>query len=343
MEPNKDTTSPTPDEKPASEQTAPADALSRTPDDLQQEEAEQAAAKKDTEGEDKTPAEKKPSRIKQFFKRINVYLLLFILLVAVVGIGYTVYYLNSQDTPVAPGIASQGLTEDALKQLANTDASVGSASQTLTIQGNTVIDGQTLMRANLNVAGNIQAGGSIQGSSLTVSGSANLGETQTNSLQVASNAAVQGNTTLRDVAVAGSSNFSGPMTAAQITVSRIVMSGNAVLEVPNHLAFTGPTPNRTGINGNVVGRGGSVSLNGSDTSGTININTGTGTTAGCFARIDFAQSFSSQPRVIISPVGAAAGRTAYYVDRSTSGFSLCTSEPAPVSQAFAFDYFVAGQ
>lgn len=319
----------------SSSQPAPADALSRTPDDLQQEQAQQAAATP-TVAE---PAAKKVSAFKRFFRKVNLYFLIFILLVVVAAAITAVNYLNSKKEAPAPNIASQDLTEDALKQLANTDASVGDTSQTLTIQGNAVIAGQTLTRGNLNVAGNFQSGGSIQGPSLTVSGQSNLGATQINSLQVATNTAVQGSTTLRDLNVAGTSSFSGPMTASQITVSRLVLSGNAVLQIPNHISFTGPSPSRT-INAGVLGSGGSASVNGSDTTGTININTGGGPAAGCFARINFQQRFSNQPHVIVSPVGNAASRTQYYVDRDNAGFSICTSSPAPANQVFAFDYFV---
>ena len=321
-------------QSPKDEQQAPADALSRTPDDLQKEQAEQAAAAKETE----EPV-KKVSPIKKFFHKVNLYFLMFFLLIVVAGAITIVNYLNSQKASPEASINSQNLSQDALKQLANTDTSVGNTSQTLTIQGNAIIAGQTLMRGNLNVAGNFQSGGSIQSPSLTISGAANLGATQINSLQVATNTAVQGSTTLRDLNVAGSASFAGAVTASQITVSRLVLSGNAVLQVPNHLSFSGPTPHRS-VDTAVLGRGGSASINGSDTTGTINISTGSGTTAGCFAQITFSQAFSGQPHVIISPVGLAAGQTQYYVTRNTTGFNLCASAPAPANQTLAFDYFV---
>lgn len=337
MEPDKDTPPVAENKSSQDEQQAPVDALSRTPDDLEDEQAKQAAG--DLDAPIDGPAVKKISPLKQFLRKVNLYFLIFGLLIVVAGAIAAVNYLNSQKTPVAPAVATQGLSENALKQLANSDATVGNTSQTLTIQGNAIIAGQTLTRGNLNVAGNFQTGGSIQGPSLTISGATNLGATQINSLQVATNTAVQGSTTLRDLNVAGTSSFSGPMTASQITVTKLVLSGNAVLQIPNHIAFTGPSPNRT-INAGVLGSGGSASVNGSDTTGTININTGSNPVAGCFARINFQQAFTNQPHVIVSPVGAGAGQTQYYVDRNNSGFSICTAAPAPANQVFAFDYFV---
>jgi hypothetical protein len=333
------TTPPQNENKPPGEEPqAPVDALSRTPDDLEKEHDEQVAAGVENASSESS-TEKKVSPIKRFFHKVNLYFLIFILIVIVAGAITVVNYLNSQKTPPAPNIASQSLTEDALKQLSNTDATVGNTSQTLTIQGNAIIAGQTLMRGNLNVAGNIQSGGSIQGPSLTISGATNLGTTQVNSLQVATNTAVQGSTTLRDLNVSGTSSFSGAMTASQITVTRLILSGNAVLQVPNHISFTGPSPSRS-VNASVLGSGGTASINGSDTTGTISINTGGSPAPGCFARINFQQAFTNPPHVLVSPVGSAAGQTQYYVDRNNAGFSICTVNAAPANSVFAFDYFV---
>jgi len=337
MEPDKNTQSPSEEQSPGAESQAPADALSRTPEDLEQEQVDQAASAPTPETA--AVSEKKISPIKQFFRKVNIYFLIFALILVIAGAVTAVNYLNSQKAPPEVSIAAQQLTEDALKQLANTDATVGSTSQTLTIQGSAVIAGQTLMRGNLNVAGNLQTGGSIQGPSLTVSGPTNLNDTQINSLQVATNTAIQGNTTLRDLNVAGTASFGGAVTASQITVSRLILSGNATLQIPNHISFTGPSPGRT-INAGVLGGGGTASVSGSDTTGTININTGGNTQAGCFVQISFNQRFTNQPHVLVSPVGAAAGQIQYYVNRDNGSFSLCTNNAAPANQAFAFDYFV---
>lgn len=336
MEPEKNPFDNLPDEPEPQEVTqAPADALSMTPDELAGEEAKQASANPTPP----QPPEKKVSPIKRFFRRVNIYFLFFLLIVVIAGAIAAVNYLNSQKQAPAADIASQKLTQDALKQLANTDATVGNTNQTLTIQGNAIIAGQTLMRGNLNVAGNIQSGGGITGPSITVSGAANLGQVQANSLQVAQNIAIQGTTTMRDLNVAGTSSFNGPLTASQITVTNLILSGNASLTVPNHIGFPGATPGRS-INSGVLGGGGSASINGSDTAGTININTGNNPTPGCFAQLNFTRAFTNQPHVIVSPVGAAAGQTQYYVTRTTTNFSICTANAAPANQAFAFDYFV---
>jgi cytoskeletal protein CcmA (bactofilin family) len=215
---------------------------------------------------------------------------------------------------------------------------INNSSQTLTIQGNAIFSGQVLMKGNLSVAGNIQVGGSLTVPSLTVSNSANISSAQINNLQVAKGLVVQGTTNLAGLTVSGASTFNQPVTASKITVSDLILSGNAVLEVPNHVAYTGPSPTRT-YNSGILGSGGSASVNGSDTNGSINVNTGNGPSAGCFMTVTFAQHFTGTPHVIISPVGAGAGGSQYYVTKTTTSFTICMSSP-PANQAFGFDYFV---
>jgi cytoskeletal protein CcmA (bactofilin family) len=315
-------------------QAAPQDALEKTNEEL----ASEAPTNPEPSTDGKPP--KKVSKFKQVLKRINVYLLLFLLVLVIGAVVSIVGYLNSKKTPKAPAIATQTLTPDTLKQLANSDATIGDTGQTLTVQGNAVFSGQVLIRSNLNVAGTITLGGPLSLSALTVSNTANLQSTQTNTLQVANGSTFQGTVTVQhDLNVGGATSFSGPVTAGQLTVTRLIMSGNAQLSVPNHIAFPGVSPGRS-VNGGILGAGGTASVNGSDTTGTVSVNTGNGPSSGCFATLTFAKPFTSTPHVIISPVGAGAGQTQYYVNRSTTSFSLCSANVMPGNQAFAFDYFI---
>lgn len=317
------------------ESDAPADALSKTPEELAEE-----VPKPDSNTVTHDEA-KKQSAFKRLWQKMNVYVLIFALLLIVAGIVAVVFYLNSQRAPEIPDIANQELTEEALQQLANTDATVGDSAQTLTIQGNAIIEGQTLMRGDLNVAGNIQAGGSLQAPTLTISGTSNLATAQIDSLQVAGNVAVQGTTTLQELNVAGVSSFSGALTASQITVSTLTISGTGGLEIPNHIRFIGATPGSS-VLGGPLGGGGSASMSGSDSAGVINVSTGNGPSTGCFIQINFRTAYTSQPRVLVSAVGAAAGRSDHYVERDQNGFRVCFGATPQANANFNFDYFVAG-
>lgn len=319
-------------------QIAPADALAKTDDELAAEAADNPNADKPVN--DAIDDTKRPGGFKAFIKRVNVYLLGFILIMIVVGIVGAVSFLNSQKAPKTPAIATQQLTPDTLKKLATSSVSVGNAAQTLTVQGNAIFSGQVLVRSDLNVAGAIQLGGALLAPSLTVSGKTNLTDTQINSLQVATNTAVQGSATIsKDLNVAGNTSLSGVVTASTITVSQLILTGNASLQVPNHIGFPGASPGRS-ANQTTLGAGGSASINGSDTTGTININTGNNPVAGCYITLTFNRPYSNPPHVLISPVNQGAGMLQYYVNRSNTGFSVCSVNAAGAGQAFAFDYFI---
>lgn len=288
---------------------------------------------------------KKVSPIKRFLKRFNLYFLLFVFIMVIAGAITIVSYLNSRKAPPAPSIATQELNQETLKELQNTDASVGGSGQTLTVQGNAVFAGQILAKNDLGVAGaivtnTVRAGTEITVPQITVSARSNLNDTQVANLQVSGSTTVQGPLTLqRDLSVAGSSSFNGPVTINQLNVTNLTMSGNSSLRVLNHIAFPGASPNRT-LNTAVLGGGGTASVSGSDTTGTININTGNNPTPGCFTRLTFAQRFNGTPHVLVTPVGSGAGQTQFYVDRDATGFSVCTTNAAPARATFAYDYFV---
>lgn len=321
---------------------APADALSMTPDELGQtaptadqtgENITKAASKKDT---------KRFGKLRRIFRRVNIYLMAFTILLVIAAAITVITWLYSQEQPPEAVIGTEQLSQEALQELASGDASVGNARQRLTIKGDTTIEGQTLLRSNLDVAGSIQSSERISAVDLIVSGTSNLSNTQIDQLQIAGNTNSQGDLTIGGgLSVAGATTLNGPTTASRITASELVLSGSGRLEVSNHVAFTGPTP-RQNINYGVLGAGSSASLNGSDTSGTINFNTGTGTSSGCMTTVMFSNAFTTTPRVVVTPVNAAGGNLNFYVTRDTSSFSICTNNAPAVGSAFSFDYFVAG-
>jgi len=335
------------------DQTAPADALekpSEGADASTPPPAGDAAATKPGEpGTPAAPADAKPPKkvnaFKKFMKRFNLYLLLFIFIVVIAAVVSIVSYLNSKKAPVVPGIATQQLNPETIKQLANSDVTVGGSGQTLTVQGNAVFSGQVLTKADVGIAGTlivntVKIGTDLTTPQITVAGRSNLNDVQTNALQVGGAATMVGTVTLqKDLNVAGTAIFSAPVTASQITVTRLIMSGNASLQVPNHISFTGASPTRS-INNSVLGAGGTASVNGSDTAGSININTGANPSAGCFTTLTFNQKFTSPPRIIIGPIGSGAGQTQFYVDRTATGFSVCTVNAPPANQVFGYDYFI---
>src|SRR5262249_2521805 len=125
----------------------------------------------------------------------------------------------------------------------------------------------------------------------------------------------------------------------------LIMNGNAQIQVPKHLTFTGAFPHRT-ISFGVLGNGGSASINGSDTNGTVTINTGNNPAAGCFITVIFNIPFAQPPNIMLGPIGLGAGAIQHYVQPivstttgATTGFRICTANTPLPNQAFAFSYF----
>ena len=282
------------------------------------------------------PAEKGPF-LQRLGKKLNIYLLLFLLLLTVAGGIILITYLASKKQEKNT-VKTQSLSQDTLKQLATSDVTVGQPKQILSVQSNAVFAGKALVRDSLEVAGPIQVGGSLSVPGITVSGNSIFEQ-----LQVNKNLSVQGDTTIqgqlsvqKGLSVAGSGTFSGALTAPAVTVNTLQLNGN--LTLTRHIIIGGSTPDRD--NGSALGSGGTVALSGSDTAGSININTGSSPVAGCFVTVNFTQKYNSTPNVIATPIGASAGLVGYYVNRSTSSFSVCAANNPPANASFGFDYFI---
>ncbi|HET6924748.1 MAG TPA: hypothetical protein VFH39_02895 [Candidatus Saccharimonadales bacterium] len=284
------------------------------------------------------PSGEKPKKKRGgIFEKFSVYLLLFMVIIIIAIMASVASYLNSRSAKPTT-IQSQNLTQSALSQLATSDVTVGDAKQVLTVQSNAVFAGQVLVRGDLQVAGKLQLGGGLNISSLQVSGAAVMGSGQVNqNLNVQGDTALAGQLTVqKSLNVNGNGTFNGNVSATQLTAASLQLSGD--LNLTHHIAAGGPNPGRS--NGSALGGGGTSSVSGSDTAGSITINTGSGPGAGCFITVNFAQHFNTTPHVVITPVGAAAGDLHYYVNRSTSSFSVCTTNPAPSGQTFGFDYII---
>ncbi|HEX7964043.1 MAG TPA: hypothetical protein VF466_05670 [Candidatus Saccharimonadales bacterium] len=280
------------------------------------------------------PPPKKKSAIKRFWEKFNIYLMLFFL-VLVVAIGILVALTIKSNQQAKNNLDTQNLSQQELQQLASTDVTVGNNKQVLTVQANAVFAGSVLVRSGLEVAGSIKVGGELSLNSLKVQGATQLGDTQVNNLTIVGTLNLQGTLALKNgINVTGASTFSGPLTATSITTGTLTLNGD--LALTHHIAAGGPTPSIA--RGSATGGGGTVSLSGSDTSGSITINTGTNPPAGCFATISFTTKFASTPHVVITPIGSGAAGLEYYIDRSTASFTICGANAADPGESFGFDY-----
>lgn len=289
------------------------------------------APEKKPEGKKK----KKGGGLKGLASRVNIYLLLFILTLVLAGFIVFIGLQRSKKDLGTTTITTTPLSQETLDQLNGSDASVGDPKQTLSVESNAIFNGAVLVKGSLDVAGAIKVGGTLSLPGISVSGSSTFDQISANQLAVAGDTGVQGTLNVQNnLTVAGSAQFGGPVSVPQLSVRSLILEGD--LAISRHIDAGGGTPGLS--NGNALGGGGTASISGSDTAGTVTINTGGGPGAGCFATINFAQRFTQVPHIVITPVGAAAAGINYYITRTTSSFQICTTNAAPGGSNFSFDY-----
>lgn len=284
----------------------------------------------------KEKKKKRTPNVKGLAGKFNIYLLLFILVIVIAAI---ITFISYQQNKKSSDKANQTLTttplsEEDLKKLRQTDVKVGDPKQILSVESNAIFAGKVLIRDSLEVAGQIKVGGPLNLPGISVSGTSIFDQVQINNLQISGNATVQGQLNVQSNAnITGNLTVGGTISAAKLNIQTLVI--NQDIQLSRHIDAGGGTP---GISpGGALGGGGTTSLSGTDTAGTVNINTGSGTVAGCFASITFTQKFNSA-HVVVSPIGSAASGVNYYINRGNTGFSICTTNAAPTGQSFGFDY-----
>jgi hypothetical protein len=278
------------------------------------------------------PGATKP--VQKIRKIVNIYLVLFILLV---GTGAAVVFVSLKPTKTVKETPIGKLTQDQLSALRSNSTVVGDPKQTLDIQSNTIFEGQVLARNDFSVAGSLKVGGSLSLPSITITGNGNFAQLGvTGPLSVGGDTALQGALTVqKNLSVAGTASF-GSLSVGGLSVTSLQVKSD--FSISKHIITSGGTPGQA--NGPALGSGGTASVSGSDTAGSVNINTGGSPPAGIFITISFNQRFSATPHVVITPVGAAAGSVQFYITRDANGFSIGSSNAPPAGSNFGFDYVV---
>jgi len=280
----------------------------------------------------------KKSPLKRFSERYNVYMILFASVILMIAVIIGIAYVQSQSSGKTSTIKTQTLNQSTLEQLANSDATLGSSQYVLNVESSAIFAGQVILKQNVQIAGNLQVGGTASFNNVSAAGTGQFGQaTITNNLTVGGTTSIQGSATIsKSLQVGGGGNFDGSLSAPQITTSILSLNGDLVLQ--HHVSTSGPVPSRT--NGAALGNAGTASVSGTDTAGTISINTGTSPGSGCFISVTFTTPFNEVPHILVTPIGSAAGGISYYVTRTTTGFSLCDAATPPSGSGFSFDYFV---
>lgn len=290
-----------------------------------------------TTKESKPPESNKKSGIVEKIKGLNIYMVAFIVVVAIAA---TVIYIalrgDSSQTQIS--INDDELTQDIVDELLANETSVGDVNQTLTVEANAIFNGKILVKDSLDVAGSINVGGPLTLPGITVSGSSTFDDVEVgNNLSILGNSSVQGTLSVQNgLTVVGDGTFSGTVSAAAISATDFEFVGD--LQFTRHLDSGGSIPSIA--SGSAVGSGGTVSISGTDTSGTITINTGSGPASGILATITFNKSFNSTPQVVFSAANSNAALLDAYVSRSSTKFTLRTANVPSASSTYIFNFVV---
>lgn len=281
------------------------------------------------------------TKLKSIITRLNVYFLLFLLLVVIALMILFIVYTSSTNQEQAK-LETQELTQESINELIGSDAKVGDPKQLLTVESDSVFNGQVLIRDGLDVAGPIKVGGSLSLPGITVSGQSAFDEVTVNRLSIAGDAQIQGQLTVQQgLSVSGPVTFSGTLSAANFSIQTLTVEQDARFN--RHIDAAGPTPNVT--KGAAVGSGGTVTISGTDTSGTVGVNIGGGAGSGNLATVTFANAFSGNPHVVITPVAPQGSslvdgtRQFYISNRTSTSFTIAVSSGLP-SGSISFDYVV---
>lgn len=281
------------------------------------------------------------AKLKGLVSRLNVYFLLFILLVIIaLMILFIVYNTSTQQDQAR--LETQELTQESIDSLIGSDAKVGDPKQLLTVESDSVFNGQVLIRDGLDVAGPIKVGGSLSLPGITVSGQSAFDEVTVNRLSIAGDAQIQGQLSVQEgLSVSGPVTFSGTLSAANFSIQSLTVEQDARFN--RHIDAAGPTPNVS--RGSAVGSGGTVTISGTDTAGTVGVNVGSGAGAGNLATVTFANAYTGNPHVVITPVApqgsslVAADKQFYISNRTSTSFTIAVSSGLS-SGSISFDYIV---
>ncbi|OJU87984.1 hypothetical protein BGO17_03285 [Candidatus Saccharibacteria bacterium 49-20] len=136
----------------------------------------------------------------------------------------------------------------------------------------------------------------------------------------------------------GSLNISGHTTLTTLTVSGTA-TFQANIVVNGHIITGGGAPNYS--IGAAAGAGANVQVDGNDTAGTITVTTGSGVSTGSLADLVFSRTYGKSPRVLITAQNdSSANARIYPSDKTTTGFSLGTSQALAPNTTYVFDYFI---
>jgi hypothetical protein len=239
------------------------------------------------------------------------------------------------------------ISSEDLNKLGINRGTVGDTSVILNVSPDTQFKGKLMVAGNTILSGTLAVNNKLTGADGNFT-QLEAGNTALSQLNVNGNSTLSTLNLRQQLVVAGSTQLQGPVTLNQLlTVANSVnISGNlavggtltvstfsarsltstSTLTIGGHIITNGPSPS-VGAGGAALGSNGTVGISGNDAAGLISINIGVGASGGTLATVTFKNSYSVNPKVVITPVGV--GGTFYIASLSTSGFSVAVSGGLP--------------
>jgi cytoskeletal protein CcmA (bactofilin family) len=296
-----------------------------------------------------------PSKLKKLWGRLpfigskkwflNPYIWAFLVVLALMaGIIWYVQSNNQATNIDGEDFPAASIDEEDFASLSEEQAEIDNTNKSLNVQANSVFDGTMLVRSSLEVQGQLRVGQKLALKDIAASGQATL-----NNVDVAESLNVGGNTQLNtatvqgglsvneDLTVAGGGTFAGTLNAQAIETGSLSFSGDLTMngKLITGGAQTGASP------GGSIGSGGTVSVSGNGTAGTVNVNTGGSPSRGTLVNVQFGSNYPNTPRVNVTPVGSDTGSLDWYVTRTASGFTIGSDSAPAGGTNYTFDYFIA--
>ncbi|HXE10228.1 MAG TPA: hypothetical protein VN554_02270, partial [Verrucomicrobiae bacterium] len=168
----------------------------------------------------------------------------------------------------------------------------------------------------------IQDGGNATLSGLTVTGTADFANLNASGAATLNDLTVTGTATIAELHVTGKAQFDGDISIA------------------GHIITSGGQPTLQAQIG--AGSAASVSVDGTDSTGTITVTTGSDPAAGDLAKIVFSKLYSKAPHVVLSPSNdKSAGLRFYKGTTSADDFMLNALDSPQPNTTYTFDYLIA--
>lgn len=273
-----------------------------------------------------------------------------------INVGVIAFLMRDPDTGGDVNRSEVTLSAETLDKLGVSKSPVGNRGTELVVGPNARFNGKVTIGSDISIAGKLSLNNKF------IAQDASLAKLEAGDVTL-QQLGVNGDGTLTNVnvrqalAVAGPSRLQGPVTMSQLlTVNNSInvagnlaiggvlsarsfqassLTSDTTLTIGGHIISRGAAPGLSP--GGALGSGGTASISGSDSAGTVAANVGVGASAGIVANVTFRQAYASTPRVIVTAVGA--GPRNVYVNRSATGFSIGVGDAMPPG-GWAFDYFV---